>query len=466
MTNILELYREDVSGAKLLSVGGGREWRGPCPGCGGTDRFGVYQYQNDGEGSFYCGRGKGVGAGCGKGGDIIQYLRDFRGMGYAEACRFLGKEPKGGGGQHHKYASPAVPRRQRQEPFVPVDKDYPEEVVDPKKWQEKGTAFVNRCHEALLSRPMSIAYLMARGVGMDEIKLYRLGFHAGEERNGKKYQPLFRPWPSWGLRNEKKENGRLRCLKLDAGLIIPYFVDGLLHRITIRLVKPVVGQGKYSYVKGSIRDLFVTNGSARAFVTAEAELDCIAIDAAAGDLVGTIGIGSTGVRPDMRAAAALDQSLCILGALDTDPAGVQAGAWWEEHYPQYRRWPVPEGKDPGEAFQAGVDLRTWVMAGLPPALLPDITGAAAVDDDRRFGSRDPELDEFKQLLFVSSASFTVFGKKNGLQLFIPDPWKEENKKQAYRLRKLAFESDPVLDYIGELEDGVYQYQHVPGQLSQ
>ena len=38
--NILDLYREDVDG-KILSVSGGQEYRGPCPVCGGDDRFGV-----------------------------------------------------------------------------------------------------------------------------------------------------------------------------------------------------------------------------------------------------------------------------------------------------------------------------------------------------------------------------------------------------------------------------------------
>ena len=27
-----------------------------------------------------------------------------------------------------------------------------------------------------------------------------------------------------------------------------------------------------------------------------------------------------------------------------------------------------QGKDPGEAFEAGVDIKEWIVAGLPPGL--------------------------------------------------------------------------------------------------
>ena len=31
-------------------------------------------------------------------------------------------------------------------------------------------------------------------------------------------------------------------------------------------------------------------------------------------------------------------------------------------------WSVPKGKDPGEAFELGVDIKEWVRAGLPRGL--------------------------------------------------------------------------------------------------
>ena len=109
-------------------------------------------------------------------------------------------------------------------------------------------------------------------------------------------------------------------IMLPAGLVIPYIVDGLLHRITIRLIRkdPQQPKKKYHYVRGSIRDLWVSNPNAKAFVLQEAEFDCIAVDGAAGDVVGTIGLGSTGTKPDARTAGILKGSLAILDGLDFD----------------------------------------------------------------------------------------------------------------------------------------------------
>ncbi|MDD5476381.1 MAG: hypothetical protein PHU03_07715, partial [Syntrophales bacterium] len=59
----------------------------------------------------------------------------------------------------------------------------------------------------------------------------------------------------------------------------------------------------------------------------------------------------------------------ILNALDYDDAGgKEAWHFWPEAYgkKKVKRWPVPEGKDPGEAYQAGVNLRAWIKAGLDP----------------------------------------------------------------------------------------------------
>lgn len=496
MLTVEDLYREDV-GDKITNVSRGREYRGPCPSCGGDDRFGVYPEQNGGEGSFYCGRGKGVGNGCGKGGDIIQYLRDFRNMSYPEACRFLGKEPKGGGAGYMKYSAPRIPRTEKSSEFIPEKKQHPDTVVDPAKWREHAEKFVNACHEALLSRPTSIAYLMTRGIPLESIKKFRLGFHAGETRKDLAYQPSFRPWPSWGLANEKNTKGRTRMLMLPAGIVSPYFVDGKLHRIAIRLIKPDPRQPrkKYHYVVGSIRDLWLTNPTAKAFVVQEAEFDCMAVAAAAGDLVGTIGIGSTGVRPDKRCAAALKSSICILGSLDFDSPrynqqtgknerpGAKGSEWWAKTYPHYTRWPVPSGKDAGEAFENGVDLRTWVLAGLPASMRTGVAsrvtgGAQSASDlfleeelaeearikrmlnEKKFPPAS-DVQELKDLLYASSGFVHIHGRGLNLGLKVSEEWVVDNQDLRRRMTDLVYRSKPVAAMLGNLPDGLYSASSLP-----
>ena len=112
---------------------------------------------------------------------------------------------------------------------------------------------------------------------------------------------------------------------------------------------------------------------AQAFVVVESELDALMLHHHVGDLVGVVSIQTANVRKiaaDVHAA--LSQALCILVALDAEGAGgAGAKGWarWAASFPRAKRWPCPVGKDPGEAFEKGANLRAWVMAGLPPALL-------------------------------------------------------------------------------------------------
>lgn len=504
--NLLDLYRDDAGDlGKITSVSGGSEYRGPCPKCGGNDRFGVWPLQNEGAGSFFCGRGALGGNGCGIGGDAIQYLREVRNYSYHEACDCLGITPARGG-ESLQYKSPVAPKKYQEPAFVAKEAVYPEDVVDPALWREHGMKFVNECHEAIKSRPLSIAYLMARGISREQINKYKIGFHHGSTRGEVEYQPTFRPWPSWGLKAETREGGKFRMLILPAGLVLPYIVDGLLHRITIRLLRPDPKQPKkkYHYVRGSIRDLWVSNQTAKAFVLQEAEFDCVAVDGAAGDLVGTIGLGSTGTKPDARTAELLKNSMAILDGLDFDEPrrnpqtgrmerpGAAGGKWWREQYPQYKRWPVPVGKDAGEAYAAGVDLRMWIEAGLPPVLLgekapvvsapvapvakavPEIKkpDAASINFEKQERQRidqllrekqlpqTSEVQELRALLAQAKGFFRIYGRGTGVGPVVSPEWSEQHVEKRSRISWLLYNSESVGNIIGNLADGMYGPDHL------
>jgi len=98
----------------------------------------------------------------------------------------------------------------------------------------------------------------------------------------------------------------------------------------------------------------------------------MAVHFACGGKVGAMASLTNLGKPDAAAHKFMQSSPLILVALDFDPPdpkgkrpGAQGWAWWQKHYPQAQRWPVPMGKDPGEAFALGLDLAEWVDAALP-----------------------------------------------------------------------------------------------------
>lgn len=367
--NVLELLRQDGLTPRKASGNKGGEYHSPCPGCGGEDRFHCWPEQNGGEGSWWCRI-------CDTGGDLIQYLIDYRGMDFKEAATLCGREV-GGSSQQSRRVLRAPRAENRRPSFSPRVCEAPADV-----WRRKAGEFVKWAHHRLMQSPSELEYLAGRGIGIEAVKTFRLGINPGERG-----RDLYRARLAWGLPRETKANGREKRLWLPRGIVIPFFRDGELHRVRIRRPEPREFGPKYYVVPGSGMAPMVINPEARAFVVVEAELDAILCAQNAPEGVGALGMGSLGARPDEVTDAILRRSLCILNALDFEhvtPQGEDEKSralaerkelqqarqrdWWQATYDKAERWPVPEGKDPGEAFENGVDLALWIASGLPPVL--------------------------------------------------------------------------------------------------
>jgi hypothetical protein len=114
----------------------------------------------------------------------------------------------------------------------------------------------------------------------------------------------------------------------------------------------------------------LTLGIGTAWVVVESELDAFLLWQEAGDLAGVIALGSAQTKPDQETNRTLQKASLLLIALDSDEAGAKESLWWKRIYRNAKRWPVPVGKDPTEAAQAGLDLRGWVKAGLMEIKIP------------------------------------------------------------------------------------------------
>ena len=303
----------------------------------------------------------------------MQYLRDFRGLGYLDACHFLGIEPKQEGKRSLNWD-----RRSRKPGNSSAASWQPKESTLPgDHWATKAGQFVEWAEQQLWNTDQgkeTLSWLHGRGLTDQTVKTFRLGWNP---------QAWWRKRESWGLPTALKDDGKPKKLWLPLGLVIPKIDGDQIVRLRIRQPS---GDPRYYLVPGSdIGPLVIPGGPA--CIVVESELDAILLHQEAGDLATMIALGSASIRPDQAAAPILHQAGTILLALDADEAGAKsAWGWWHEHFPKAKRWPTINGKDPSEARQNGLDLRAWVKAGLLPAKEPEAT------EDGHQESTDSSID--------------------------------------------------------------------------
>jgi DNA primase len=352
MKNVLELLESKGISSKKASSTKGGEYHSACPGCGGDDRFHVWPEQNEGAGSWWCRQ-------CGKGGDAIQFLRDFDGMSYPEACRALDVDLPG----KEQFRTPHVKSKKGGAPgnWQPSGGDAPAAL-----WRERADKLVAWSHEQLLENKTEMRRLLERGITKKLAKEFVLGWMPEDKWRHRK---------SWGLPEELKKNGKVKRLWIPSGLVIPMIQNG--HAARIRIRRPA-GEPRYYALPGSNMDCLVVseNEKDRLAVVVESELDAILLVRYVDDLSVIIALGNSSRKPDAAAADKLGAADLILLAVDYDTGGNNQVVWWLERFPRTKHWPVPAGKDPGDAHKAGIDLRSWVVAGCPTGWLtsPSLLG--------------------------------------------------------------------------------------------
>lgn len=365
--NVLDLAQQKVNLKKVASTHGG-EWQGPCPACGGNDRFHVWPENNNGKGGYWC-------RACEKSGDNIQFLIDFEGKTFKEVCEYLNITIKDRDG--HNTASP---REKTRPAFQPTEHQSPVQI-----WQERAEKFVSWAHENIKQNPEVMQWLADRGIDAEAVDRHRLGWNPGE-----KGKDLYRHRQTWGLPVEMNEKtGKPRKVWIPIGLTIPYTKEyhceaspasrgNLILSVQIRRPENTRTEDHddpYIPIKGSSSSTFILGPERKAFIIVESRLDAIACYEAQ-ELAGAMATGSNTAKPDSTAFQILQNAVQILNVLDYGDTGgggkstARAIEWWKEQFPdKCERWPVPQGKDPGEAYRLGTDLSAWIKAGLPPSML-------------------------------------------------------------------------------------------------
>lgn len=187
------------------------------------------------------------------------------------------------------------------------------------KWKEKALQFINQCHDNAVRNPSIMQTFYERGFNEKTIQKFKLGYCCNPVISMTK--DIFCDYIDWGLESEKKDDGSIKRLWLPHGLVIPSFSEKEeAVRINIRRLDWHDGDKLGKYIK--------VNGGMNA-------------PAIYGD-----------ISKRVFAGAKFLQKI-------------------KENYKQSKLWPAPLGKSPGDALKDHkIDLRQWILQGLPEALKP------------------------------------------------------------------------------------------------
>jgi hypothetical protein len=352
-------------------------------------------------------------------------------MSYVEACHYLGKEPIYSNSQY----------RSKPELQHATWKPEPPKPAPPEIWQEKAGYFVETAQKVLWSNAgiHYLSWLKGRGLNPETIKKNRLGFNP---------QMFYRNRSSWGLENKVQPNGKPSWIWLPVGLVIPTFEDNKVVSIRIRQHDPSDSGSRYALVSGSLNSPKIS-GEAECIVVVESDLDAMLVLQEAGDLVSVLSLGSVIGRPDSEITRNLQNARLILISLDKDQAGAKVSwEWWTKYFKNAKRWPSVRGKDPCEAFQNGLDIRSWIIAGLPYRQLQGVqrtlpsssTKACSVISGGEY-KLVTDMDSLKEVIcsLASSDSLAIDIKTTG-----PYPHSD-----TIRLIQIAAENGPavIIDFL-------------------
>ena len=305
------------------------EWCSPCPACGGNDRFVI----RPAAGRYWCRQ-------CGSKGDVIEYLRRFRGMTYHQAAEHVG---------HSTSSSAGHPPRKAQAATRPTP------TPPPEAWTAQAKELIAAAHKALVSNEARLEWLRAkRGLTRATAERFRLGWLE---------QNIYLDRATWGLAPELRDDGTPKKLFIPAGLLIPG-----PDRLRIRRADPG-GNGKYFVIPGSGNAPLTIGTDHQAEMTGaivvESELDAMLLHQEISDPVMIIACGSTSNGPDAAMVTDLTKRPFVLISLDADKAGAKAAiAKWFSTLPNATPAPPYGGKDHTDAFLSGYSLGEWFAMAL------------------------------------------------------------------------------------------------------
>jgi DNA primase len=265
---------------------------------------------------------------CGTAGDVLDWLQQYRGLNFAEACEYLGA------GKHSN--QPPKLLNQSRTAYCTVPETEPPKL----SWQEAAKDVAAKAESVLWSPEGDRAryYLKKRGLTESTILDAHLGYIPGRATD----------WL------------RINGLTVPCGITIPWLVGEELWAVKVRRS---AGIPKYTQIaSGSAHGLYNAANleGHKTLLLVEGEFDALLAQQECGGLVGVGTLGSASVTLNPHWLPLLAACETILVAYDADKAGMKGAARLQAMTKRARVIQVPWGKDITEFVLAGGSVKQWL----------------------------------------------------------------------------------------------------------
>ena len=333
MRDVVSFYREDVAQVREHAH---NDFCGPCPLCGGADRF-------------HCSGTRWGCRQCGASGDSVGYLAKVRGLSWSESYRLAGEHAHSERGQYRK-----------------SDVQGPKEPSE--QWAQQAAKLV-KWAQGELSLPAGLAILEARHISYQTAVSAGVGFVP-------KAQYLRRE--EWGL---EPRDGR-DYLFVPSGLLLPVRRRSGVKSLQVRCYPPLRSRDgretRHLKVEGSGTGFsYILGTGTEGACIFESILDAVLAYQASEGLLTVIATGSASVDVDPQTASFLQGCKYVFGCPDRDEAGRSAWQRWKEAFPEILLAHSFFSKDLGELVdkEGEQGLKRW----LTEKILAPIT-ASPIDE--------------------------------------------------------------------------------------
>jgi len=331
--DLIDLAQEAGLEPKWVAGTEGGEYHSACPACGGEDRFVIHPNKKTKNccGHYWCRQ-------CGINGDSIQFCKDFLELSFPDAVERVGATLSENSNVQNFLKTKHQNKNQTH--FTALK-------PPSQAWVTKASSVVKEAHEQLLLQPQILLLLEKRGLPLEAVKNYKLGWVNSD---------TWCEGSDWGLEKER--------VWLPKGIVIPTMQKPMVVRIKIRRhdYRKNDEFPKYMAISGSMNGLNIIGDiTLGIMIVVESELDANALHHLLKDLAVIVAVGSNMKNPDNVTDSLAKQKKILLIAHDNDNAGKAMLTKWQDIYKHAKGLATPIGKDIGEAIENGFDVKSWIL---------------------------------------------------------------------------------------------------------